>query len=240
MADPTTIKVNGSGTRVSDRFRIQPSTQAMSTVLTSAAAVDRIQSGDRGKSIFDMIGGGIKWLTRGWGGFLGGGQTGARTPGPYTSSYVGDPDRGSVTDGSSKKSGGLGGLVSTVLGGLAGQGLSLGGIISGIGGYFTEKSKMEFNLKKLGVDEALGKENNAINRLIAESNIAENKRRTAISSTFMGHTSPIAAVEGVTGIEPGLQVADQWVSPEVRKQSAGALGGSNQGLITQGNQRRVA
>jgi len=238
MADPTTIKVNSSGTRVGDRFRIQPATQVTSTVLTSAASVDRIQSGDRGKSLFDAIGGGIKWLTRGWGSVLGSGQTGVSDTRAYNTSYLGDPDRGSATVSSSKKSGGLGALFGAILGG--GTGISLGGIISGIGSYFTEKAEMEFKIKELDVREALGKENNAINKLVAEGNIAAEKKQTAIASTYMGHTSPIANVKGVTGIESGLEVGDTWVSPEVRKQSGGALGGSNQGLITNGQQRRVA
>ena len=234
--DFTTIKVNGS--RASGKFRLSDNAIALATTTTALSSVGRIQSKDKGLDFGDYFTKGLNWLLGGWGDLIGGGQTGYRDPAIFTSTGMTE-DR-TVSASSFKKSGGLGSLVSTVLGGLAGQGLSLGGIISGIGGYFTEKSKMEFNIKKLDVDEALGKENNAINRLIAEGNIAENKRRTAISSTFMGHTNPIAAVKGVTGIESGLQVADKWVSPEVRKQSGGALGGSNQGLITQGNQRKIA
>ena len=239
MVDPTRIKVNGNTTGL-DRYRLNPNTIATATTVTSLASVGRIQSKDKDKGLGDYIAKGANWLMGGWGNLLGGGQTGYRDPGTFSSSVATEAQASNITGSSFKKSGGLGSLVSTVLGGLAGQGLSLGGIVSGIGGYFTEKSKMEFNIKKLDVEEALGKETNAINRLIAESNVAENKRRTAIESTFMGHTNPIAAVEGVTGIEPGLQVADQWVSPEVRKQSGGALSSSKQGLIDQGTQRKIA
>jgi len=239
MADLKTTKTNGN-TLGNDKWRMRDNTKAAATVIQSTASLGRMQSEDKGLSLGDYIAKGANWVLGGWGDLLGGGQTGYRDPGTFSSSVATEAQASNISGSSFKKSGGLGSLVSTVLGGLAGQGLSLGGIISGIGGFFTEKSKMKFNLKKLGIEEALGKENNAINRLIAESNIAENKRRTAIGSTFMGHTNPIAAVEGVTGIEPGLQVADQWVSPEVRKQSAGALGGSNQGLIDQGTQRKIA
>ena len=239
MADPTRIKSNGNTTGAGS-YRMNPNTIVAATTINGIASTGRLQSKDKGLDFGDYFAKGWNWFKGGWGDLLGGGQTGYRDPGTFSSSVATEAQASNISGSSFKKSGGLGSLVSTVLGGLAGQGLSLGGIISGIGGFFTEKSKMKFNLKKLEIDEALGKENNAINRLIAEGNIAENKRRTAISSTFMGHTNPIAAVEGVTGIEPGLQVADQWVSPEVRKQSGGALGGSNQGLITQGNQRKIS
>jgi len=239
MADPTRIKSNGNTTGTGS-YRMNPNTIVAATTISGIASTGRLQSKDKGLSLGDYIAKGANWVLSGWGDLIGGGQTGYRDPGTFSSSVATEAQAGAISGSSFKKSGGLGSLVSTVLGGLAGQGLSLGGIVSGIGGYFTDKSKMEFNLKKLGVDEALGKENNAINRLIAEGNIAENKRRTAISSTFMGHTNPIAAVEGVTGIESGLKVADQWVSPEVRKQSAGALGSSKQGLIDQGTQRKIA
>ena len=120
-----------------------------------------------------------------------------------------------------------------------GTGISLGGIISGIGNYFTEKSKAKIDMRRLDIQESLGKESNAINRLIAEGNIAENKRRTAIQSTFMGWTNPIAQVEGVNA-QPGLTVAESIVPQEVNKTAGGALGTSNNGLITQAQQRRVA
>ena len=231
----STLKVSGNGKRSSDRHVIQPATQALSTVVNSAAAVDRIQSGDRGKSLWDAIGGGVRWLGRGWGSVVGLGQTGYDAS-RFTSSGMTETRTASTSD--FKKSGGLGSLFGAILGG--GTGLSLGGIISGIGSYFTEKAEMDFKIKELDVQESLGNEKNAINRLIAEGNIAAEKKQTAIASTYMGHTNPIANVEGVTGIEPGLVVADTWAPQEVRKQSGGALGGSNQGLITNGQQRRVA
>ena len=239
MADPTRIKVTGNRAPVT-RYTLNSNTKAAATTTTAMASVGRMQSKDKGLSVLDYIAKGADWVLGGGGDLLGGGQTGYRDPATFTSSVATGAQAGAISGSSFKKSGGLGSLFSTVLGGLAGQGLSLGGILSGIGGFFTKKAEHKLDARRLDIQEALGQETNAINRMIAEGNIAENKRRTAIGSTFMGHTNPIAAVEGVTGIEPGLQVADKWVSPEVRKQSGGALSSSKQGLIDQGTQRKIA
>ena len=234
-------KVNGNTTTAS-AFNVRaPSSQTKTAaaVLNAGASLERQQStdGGQGRTFFDLAGSGIRkigsFLTSGWD--LGGDQAVA---GIDTTPYLGDPVSRVLSGGSSTKSRGLGTLFSALLGG--GTGISLGGILSGIGGFFSEKAKHKLAARRLDVQEAIGKEANAINRLQIEGNISENKRRTAIGSTFMGHTNPIAAVEGVTGIEPGLQVADQWVSPEVRKQSAGVLSGSKLGLIDQGTQRKLA
>jgi len=159
------------------------------------------------------------------------------------------------TGGSALKAasgGGIGGFFGNLLGGMfggeGGTGISLGNIISGIGGYFGSKANYELSERALDLKEQFGyedvrlkEEELALQTMKAEAAIAAEKRQTAIGSTFMGHTNPIAAAaEGLTGVEQGLQVADTWVTPEVRKKAGGALGGPQQGLITQAKQRQVA
>jgi len=133
-----------------------------------------------------------------------------------------------------------------MFGGEGGTGISLGNIISGIGGYFGSKANYELSERGLDLQEkfgdaslALQQEELALQTMIAEAAIAAEKRQTAIGSTFMGHTNPIAAAAGVPGVEQGLQVAE-WGTPEVRKKAGGAIGGSQPGLITQAKQRQVA
>ena len=152
------------------------------------------------------------------------------------------------TGGSALKAasgGGIGGFFGNLLGGMfggeGGTGISLGNIISGIGGYFGSKANYELSERALDIQEKLGEQGLALETMKAEAAIAAEKRQTAIGSTFMGHTNPIAAAaEGLTGVEQGLQVADTWVTPEVRKKAGGALGGPQQGLITQAKQRQVS
>jgi hypothetical protein len=156
---------------------------------------------------------------------------------------------GSVTTAASS-GGGISGFFGNLLGGMfggeGGTGISLGNIISGIGGYFGSKANYELSERGLDLQEkfgdaslALQQEELALQTMIAEAAIAAEKRQTAIGSTFMGHTNPIAAAAGVPGVEQGLQVAE-WEAPEVRKKAGGALGGPQQGLITQAKQRQVA
>jgi len=157
------------------------------------------------------------------------------------------------TGGSALKAasgGGIGGFFGNLLGGMfggeGGTGISLGNIISGIGGYFGSKANYELSERGLDLQEkfgdaevALQHELLALETMKAEAAIAAEKRQTAIGSTFMGHTNPIAAAAGVPGVEQGLQVAE-WEAPEVRKKAGGALSGPQQGLITQAKQRQVA
>ena len=133
-----------------------------------------------------------------------------------------------------------------MFGGGGGTGISLGNIISGIGGYFGSKANYELSERALDLQEKFGDAEVelqhkllALETMKAEAAIAAEKRQTAIGSTFMGHTNPIAAAAGVPGVEQGLQVAE-WGTQEVRKKAGGALGGSQPGLITQSEQRQVA
>ena len=136
-------------------------------------------------------------------------------------------------------SGFFGNLFGGMFGGEGGTGISLGNIISGIGGYFGSKANYELSERALDIQEKLGEQGLALETMKAEAAIAAEKRQTAIGSTFMGHTNPIAAAAGVPGVEQGLQVAE-WEAPEVRKKAGGAIGGSQPGLITQSEQRQVA
>jgi hypothetical protein len=169
---------------------------------------------------------------------------------------------GSVTT-KATSGGGIGGFFSNLFGGMfgggGGAGISLGNIISGIGGYFGSKANYELSERALDLQEkfgdaevALQQELLALETMKAKAAIAAEKRQTAIGSTFMGHTSPIAAAAGVPGVEQGLQVADTWPpsgasitrpGPDptvVRKRAGGAIGGSQPGLITQSEQRQVS
>ena len=142
----------------------------------------------------------------------------------------------SVTTAASS-GGGISGFFSNLLGGMfggeGGTGISLGNIISGIGGYFGSKANYELSERGLDLQEkfgdaslALQQEELALQTMIAEAAIAAEKRQTAIGSTFMGHTNPIAAAAGVPGVEQGLQVAE-W-------------GGPQQGLIAQAKQGQAS
>ena len=186
-----------------------------------------------------------------YGNLFGGSTAAAKAP------MVSVPHAGSTgvmsTGGTALKAasgGGIGGFFSNLLGGMfggeGGTGISLGNIISGIGGYFGSKANYELSERGLDLQEkfgdaslALQQEELALQTMIAEAAIAAEKRQTAIGSTFMGHTNPIAAAAGVPGVEQGLQVAE-WGTPEVRKKAGGAIGGSQPGLITQAKQRQVA
>ena len=160
-------------------------------------------------------------------------------PHDYLSS---SPTGVSVTTAASS-GGGISGFFGNLLGGMfggeGGTGISLGNIISGIGGYFGSKANYELSERALDIQEKLGEQGLALETMKAEAAIAAEKRQTAIGSTFMGHTNPIAAAAGVPGVEQGLQVAE-WEAPEVRKKAGGAIGGSQPGLITQAKQRQVA
>ena len=149
---------------------------------------------------------------------------------------------GSVTTAASS-GGGISGFFGNLLGGMfggeGGTGISLGNIISGIGGYFGSKANYELSERALDIQEKLGEQGLALKTMEVEAAIEAEKRQTAIGSTFMGHTNPIAAAAGVPGVEQGLQVAE-WEAPEVRKKAGGAIGGSQPGLITQAKQRQVA
>ncbi len=186
--------------------------------------------------------------------FRGGGTpatTRKKVPGPFDYMANDYSMGGSVTT-KATSGGGIGGFFDNLLGGMfggeGGTGISLGNIISGIGGYFGSKANYELSERALDLKEQFGyedvrlkEEELALQTMKAEAAIAAEKRQTAIGSTFMGHTNPIAAAaEGLTGVEQGLQVADTWVTPEVRKKAGGALGGPQQGLITQAKQRQVS
>ena len=221
--------------------RIKPTTiQAASTTVALGAAG---RSEDKSLNLIDAIATGAKvfgnWATSGWGNVFDGNKVTGSSAGS-------DPSMGVETISGSdfKKQGGLGSLFGSLLGGTTG--ITLGGVASGIGNYFTAKAANKLATRRLDIEEKLGEERNAISRLQAEGNVAkqladteENKRRTAIESTFMGHTSPIAAVPGVN-VEQGLQVARPAPQAEYASGGLGVLNSSSPGLISQGQQRKVA
>jgi len=233
-------KTNGSTSDASsNKWVAKPSPATIETASTveTIKLLGQQQSNDSKASFADLFGSGMKWLTSGWGNVFDG-NTGID---PDKFSSTGNVEVLSTSD--FKKQGGLGSLFGALLGGSTG--ITLGGIASGIGDYFTAKAKNKLDKRRLDIEEKLGEERNAISRLQAEGNVAkqladteENKRRTAIESTFMGHTSPIAAVPGVN-VEQGLQVARPAPQAEYTSSMPGALGGSSPGLISQGQQRKV-
>ena len=219
---------------------IQPATIEAASYTTALGAAGR--SEDKSLNLLDAIATGAKvfgnWATSGWGNVFDGNKVTGSSSGS-------DPSMGAETISGSafKKQGGLGSLFGSLLGGTTG--ITLGGVASGIGNYFTAKAANKLATRRLDIEEKLGEERNAISRLQAEGNIAkqladteENKRRTAVESTFMGHTSPIAAVPGVN-VEQGLQVARPAPQAEYTSSMPGTLGGSSPGLISQGQQRKL-
>ena len=148
--------------------------------------------------------------------------------GPYD--FLSSERTGRSVTTAASSGGGISGFFGNLLGGMfggeGGTGISLGNIISGIGGYFGSKANYELSERALDIQEKLGEQGLALETMKAEAAIAAEKRQTAIGSTFMGHTNPIAAAAGVPGVEQGLQVAE-W-------------GGPQQGLITQAKQRQVS
>ncbi len=160
------------------------------------------------------------------------GRTAATTvqavAGPHD--YLSSAPTGVSVTTAASSGGGISGFFSNLLGGMfggeGGTGISLGNIISGIGGYFGSKATYELSERALDIQEKLGGQRLALETMKAEAAIEAEKRQTAIGSTFMGHTNPIAAAAGVPGVEQGLQVAE-W-------------GGPQQGLIAQAKQGQAS
>ena len=140
--------------------------------------------------------------------------------------------------GKAKKGGGFTGWISNALS--TGEGMTgLGNLLS-VGGTFistlfddSAEKQHELDTRKLDLYEEFSREELRINEMRAKDAI----RQTGIASTFMGWTNPIAAVEGVVEPTPGLTVAAPVSPSEVSYNTGGIIGGNNQGLITQAQQR---
>jgi|TARA_Y100000034_G_C6875169_1_gene400124 hypothetical protein len=146
---------------------------------------------------------------------------------------------------SKKESEGIGGFFSNLI-----KGSDLGDwsdIVGTVGAFIGGLDDSEFELSEraldikehfLEEDVRLNEESLAINRMKAEAAISAEKRQTAIGSTFIGHTNPIAMVEGVKDPGPGLIVGS--APKELASGTTGILGSSSLGTISQGTQRRLA
>jgi len=132
--------------------------------------------------------------------------------------------------------GGLGGFFSNIFSSgdkMMGFGSILGAVGSFLGGLDDTEAKLtarrldieeELGREGLRIKEELGKEELRINEMKAKDSI----RQTGLGSMYMGWTPKQADVPGIFEGTPGLSVAD---AP-----SAGIIGGSNQGMITQAKQ----
>jgi hypothetical protein len=145
---------------------------------------------------------------------------------------------------SKKESEGIGGFFSNLIKGSDAGDWSdiigtVGAFIGGLDDSEFELSERALDIKEhfLGEDVRLNEESLAINRMKAEAAIEAEKRQTAIGSTYLGWTNPIAQVEGVNA-QPGLVVGR--APQEAMSGTPGILGASSPGAISQGTQRRLA
>ena len=130
--------------------------------------------------------------------------------------------------------GGVGGFFSNIFSSgakMTGFGSILGAVGSFLGGLDDTEAKL--TARRLDIEEKLGMEQIKINKMKAEDAI----RQTGLSSTYMGWTPKQADVPGVFEGTPGLVVGD--APTEVASNNAGIIGGSNQGMITEAQQRVV-
>ena len=141
--------------------------------------------------------------------------------------------------------GGLGGFFSNIFSSgdkMMGFGSILGAVGSFLGGLDDTEAKLtarrldieeELGREGLRIKEELGKEELRINEMRAKDAI----RQTGLSNMYMGWTPKQADVPGIFEGTPGLVVGD--APTEVASNNAGIIGGSNQGMITQAQQRQV-
>ena len=137
-----------------------------------------------------------------------------------------------------KKGGGFTGWISNALG--SGEGMMGLSALLNVGGTFistlfddSAEKQHELDTRKLDIYEELGREELAINRMKAEDSI----KRTASDKTFMGWGLKQLDYPGVYESTPGLVVGD--APTQVASNSAGIIGGNNQGIITQAKQGQV-
>lgn len=182
-----------------------------------------------------------------WSGFKGLGSSifgGTSTAGTVIKTTSGGQDMRRAP-AKSKQSEGIGGFFSNLIKGSdAGDWSDIigtfGAFIGGLDDSEFELSERALDIKEhfLEEDVRLGEKALAINEMKALAGIAAEKRQTAIDSTFIGHTNPIAMVEGVKDPGPGLIVGS--APKELASGTTGILGASSLGTISQGTQRRLA
>ena len=130
--------------------------------------------------------------------------------------------------------GGVGGFFSNIFSSgskMTGFGSILGAVGSFLGGLDDTQDKL--TARRLDIEEKLGMEQIRINEMQAKDAI----RRTGLGSMYMGWTPKQADVPGVFEGTPGLVVGD--APSEVASTGGGIIGGSNQGMITDAQQRQL-
>ena len=137
--------------------------------------------------------------------------------------------------GSKSKGAGVGGFFKNIFSSgdkMMGFGSILGAVGSFLGGLDDTQDKLA--ARRLDIEEKLGMEQIRINEMQAKDAI----RRTGLGSMYMGWTPKQADVPGVFEGTPGLVVGD--APSEVASTGGGIIGGSNQGMITDAQQRQLS
>jgi hypothetical protein len=189
---------------------ITPKGKGAALMLSAGNAITNKSGSSTGDFNKDSIGGLASWFSKLWG-----------------------------TSGSTAKTGtGVKGFLSTALS--SGEGMmGLGSLLSVAGTFIgtlfddSAEKQHELDTRKLDIYEELGREELRINEMKAKDAI----RKTGLSTMYMGWTPKQADVPGIFEGTPGLVVGD--APSEVASNSAGIIGGNNQGMITQAKQRQV-
>lgn len=140
--------------------------------------------------------------------------------------------------GTPKEGGGFTGWISNALS--SGEGMMGLGSLLNVAGTFiatlfddTAEKQYEVDMRRIDVQEKIGMGQIANQKLLAEDAI----RRTAASNTYMGWGLKGLDVPGTYESTPGVVVRP--AQSEVSQQTAGIIGGNNQGIITQAKQGQV-
>jgi len=140
--------------------------------------------------------------------------------------------------GTPKEGGGFTGWISNALS--SGEGMMGLGSLLNVAGTFvstlfddTAEKQYEVDMRRIDVQEQIGMGQIANQKLLAEDAI----RRTAASNTYMGWGLKGLDVPGTYESTPGVVVGN--APSEVASNSAGIIGGNNQGMITKAKQRQV-
>ena len=141
--------------------------------------------------------------------------------------------------GTAKKGGGFTGWISNALS--TGEGMTGLGNLLTVGGTFisslfddSAEKQYEVDMRRIDVQEKIGMGQIANQKLLAENAI----RRAGMENMYMGWTPKQADVEGIFKGTPGLVVGD--APSEVASTGGGIIGGSNQGMITDAQQRQLS
>ena len=210
MAHIKSSPTAGHTGRLKSNRIINPYAKGASLLLNAGNAITNKSGSSTGDFNKDSIGGLASWFSKLWG-----------------------------TSGSTAKTGtGVKGFLSNALS--SGEGMmGLGSLLSVAGTFIgtlfddSAEKQHELDTRKLDIYEELGREELAINRMKAEDSI----KRTASDKTFMGWGLKQLDYPGVYESTPGLVVGD--APTQVASNSAGIIGGNNQGIITQAKQGQV-